>query len=103
MLITVINGAAHQTDPRLAGFEIKQKPSSNIEFYGSNGTDQIFVQFKSGGSYLYKGVDLDIIQLMNQAESIGKFIAGISKVVSYEKLGDRLVTLKSNTDALVDK
>lgn len=101
MLKTIINDQPHNTDPRLAGFEIKQKPSSNIEYYGNN-ENQIFVQFKNGGAYLYKDVAPDTIKQMHQAESIGRFISVLSKGNIYVKLGNKLVEPEIKTNAVVD-
>jgi hypothetical protein len=101
MLITIINGQAHRTDPSLAGFELKQKSSSNIEFYGSN-ENQIFVQFKNGGAYIYKNIEEKTIQDLHQAESIGKFVAALSKVHGHIKLGNKLVEPETQPDGVVD-
>lgn len=90
----IINVNEHKVDDRLKGFEIRQKESSNVDYYGSNGTT-IFMQYKHGVSYLYKNVTPQDIDEMNNAESIGRFMAGLArKKYQYEKIEIELVKKK---------
>jgi len=97
MSTTVVNGKEYLIDNILADFLIQQKSSSNIEFHGSNGKDQIFVQFKNGSSYIYKGVNEADIKEMNEAESIGKFVHALSKKYASEKIPKRVVVEQNIT------
>jgi hypothetical protein len=90
--------AEHQVDSLLDGYEIAQKSSSNVDYYGSNGIDTIFIQFKSGGSYLYLNVDNATIDEMHATESIGKFIGTLSKKYTYTKIDRKLVWQKEQAD-----
>lgn len=85
-----INNQPCTVDALLEGYTIEQKPSSNVEYFGDNGQN-VFVQFKSGGSYLYLNVIAEDIEAMKQAESIGKFIPTIAKKYQYTKVDHRLV------------
>lgn len=70
-----IAGSNYKVNPRLDNFSINQKPSSNIDFFGSNPqSNSVFVQFRNGGTYIYSGVTSDAaIELIN-AESIGRAV-----------------------------
>lgn len=85
-----INNNQYQVDELLEGFTINQKPSSNVMFFGDNGTD-VFVQFKSG-CYIYKGVLKEHIEQMHQADSIGRFVSFLGKIYQYEPVQYPLVT-----------
>jgi hypothetical protein len=98
----IINVAEHQVDSLLDGYEIAQKPSSNIDYYGSNGKDTIFIQFKNGVSYLYLNVDKASIDQMQAAESIGKFIGTLSKKYTYTKVDRKLVGQKEQGETTAE-
>lgn len=92
----MIDTAEHIIDDRLQGFEISKKPSSNVDYYGSNGKDIVFIQFINGVSYLYHNVKKEDIDAMNQAESIGKYMAVLAKKkYDFSKLTLKLVLCKS--------
>lgn len=85
----------HVVDDRLKGFDLMQKPSSNVDYYGTNGVDTIFIQFKNGQSYLYPNVKKEVIEEMLAAESIGKFMAKLAREgYGYTKLSLHLVKKK---------
>jgi hypothetical protein len=84
----------HVIDDRLQGFEIMQKPSSNVDYYGTNGIDTVFIQFKNGTSYIYHNVDKADIDEMNKVDSIGKFIGSNLKKYGYTKIDLKLVNNK---------
>jgi hypothetical protein len=86
-----INDKAVHVDSRLDKFNIHQKPSSTVEFFGHNDEGQVFVQFTNGNSYIYNNVHQRTIVEMNAAESIGKFIPRL-KAYPYDKFRCRLVT-----------
>lgn len=95
----IINVAEHTVDERLKGFDLSKKPSSNVDYYGSNGKDTIFIQFKNGVSYLYHDVKKEDIDAMNQAESIGKFMSILSrKQYQFTKITLELVKSKSQDE-----
>lgn len=73
--ITLPSGT-YAVDPILDGFEIIEKPSSNVAFVGTSMLDhKIYVQFKNGSGYMYSEVDYDTLSFISAAESIGKFIS----------------------------
>lgn len=88
----IINDQPCTVDSQLSGYEILSKPSSNVEFYGTDGQN-IFIQFKNGSSYLYLNVTKDTINAMYLAESIGKFISFLSKNYTYTKVEGKLVNI----------
>lgn len=83
----------HIIDPQLQGFDLKQKPSSNVDYYGTNGKD-IFVQFQKGTSYIYESVPKEIIEEMKTVESIGSFVFKTLKKFPYKKIELKLVNSK---------
>ncbi len=92
-----INGNKLQVDNLLLGFEIYQKQSSNVEYFGiDHGNGRLFVQFKGGtGAYIYDGVPIDAMHAAVQAESIGKFISS-TIVGKYESEKHSMRLIKSN-------
>lgn len=92
--ITLPSGT-YAVDPILDGFDIIEKPSSNVAFVGTSMLDhKIYVQFKNGSGYMYCEVDYDTLSFVPTAESIGKFIS--SRVVKHfpsEKLEKTLIVL----------
>jgi hypothetical protein len=73
--ITVKNQEFKVSDV-LKGFTIESKPSSNVAFYGMNSeTKELFVQFKNGSSYIYRGITNDAAIGLINAESVGKYIS----------------------------
>jgi len=71
----IIDGEHVIVDDKLIGFTIHSKPSTNVEYFGSSSNSEVFVQFKSGSSYIYTGVSSELISQMERASSIGGFIA----------------------------
>lgn len=88
----VVNNQPVTVDDLLAGYEILSKPSSNVEYYGTNGQN-VFVQFKNGSTYLYLNVKDQDIAALRKAESIGKFIPVLSKQYQYTKVDKQLVVV----------
>ncbi|WP_166664839.1 KTSC domain-containing protein [Pedobacter metabolipauper] len=79
--ITLTSGT-YAVDPILDGFDIIEKPSSNVAFVGTDMlAGKMYVQFKNGSGYIYSEVDADTLSFVPIAESIGKFIS--SKVVKH--------------------
>jgi hypothetical protein len=64
----------YNIDPTLVGYDIKRKPSTNVDYYGTNGKE-VFIQFKNGVSYIYENVPKEFIEEMYKAESIGSFVS----------------------------
>jgi len=70
----------YAVDDVLQGFDIIEKPSSNVAFVATCMiTNRMYVQFKNGSGYMYSEVDLDTLSAVSAVDSIGKFIS--SKVV----------------------
>ena len=82
-----------EMDPRIEGFSIQKKASTNIEFFGSNyATGQMFFQFRNGTTYIYNGVPVDVMRSSVSCDSIGKFFhAMIKGQFESEGIGERLV------------
>jgi hypothetical protein len=79
--ITLPSGI-YAVDPILDGFDIIERPSSNVAFVGTDMlADKMYVQFKRGSGYMYSGVDIDTLSFVHNCESIGKFIS--SQVVNH--------------------
>lgn len=82
-----------ELDPRIEGFSIQKKSSTNIEYFGSNyATGQMFFQFRNGTTYKYNGVPVDVMRASASCDSIGKFFhAMIKGQFESEGIGERLV------------
>lgn len=82
MKIITLSSGTYAVDPILDGFEIFEKPSSNVAFVGTDMlADKMYVQFKNGSGFMYSEVSADVMSFVPQAESIGKFIS--SQVVKH--------------------
>lgn len=84
-----------EIDPRLAGYSINKKPSSNIDFFGHNPEEgSMFFQFRNGTTYIFKGVPIDILKAAQEHESIGSFFhAYIKGKYENEGISERLVII----------
>lgn len=71
----VVNGLQVDVHDPIDDYLIKQKPSGNVEYFGISSASDVFVQFKSGKSYIYKGVGPKLTQELLEADSVGKFIS----------------------------
>lgn len=93
-------GCMLQVDDIINEFTIHQKPSSNVEYFGTdNRTARFFVQFKSGTSYIYSEVEKRVLDDSTTAESIGKFVnINIVGKFKSEKITERLVKPLSPND-----
>lgn len=76
---------SYQVDERFEDYAVFKLPSSNVDFCGhrpqfdetkqeEKPTQDFFVQFKNGGTYLYRDIPTEIIKRASVAESIGKFV-----------------------------
>lgn len=94
-----IDGELVTVDDKLNGFTIHSMPSTNIEYFGSSNKAEVFVQFKSGTSYVYTGVLPELITQMERSTSIGGFIAEMivkPNIYPSIKYPYRLVQLEAN-------
>ncbi len=94
----------YQVDQRFEDYAVFKLPSSNVDFCGHrpqfNETtneekpiQDFFVQFKNGGTYLYRDIPTETIKNASIAESIGKFIrAEISGKYPSTKLDSQILT-----------
>lgn len=95
MYKVTLQSGTYAVDDALQGFDIIEKPSSNVAFVATCMiTNQMYVQFKtgSGSGYMYSEVDLDTLSAVSAVDSIGKFIS--SKVVKHfpsEKMEKALI------------
>lgn len=87
----------YQVDERYNDYAVFKLPSSNVDFCGhlpekDKDTQNFFVQFKNGGTYMYRDIPTETIKAASQAESIGKFIrAEISGKYPSVKLDHKIV------------
>ena len=72
-----INKVLVHVPTELENFEISQKASSNVDYFGHDEHRNFFIQFKSSAAkgYLFKDVDLKVITEGSVADSIGAFFA----------------------------
>lgn len=94
MVERIINDKHVFVDPKIAGFKLFSKPSSNVEYFGIESSySMLFVQFKNGSSYVFRDVPINILNEIQTAESVGKYfsqnVAGKFQSVKY---ADRMVT-----------
>lgn len=73
-----VNLTGFKVNPVIAGVSIQQKTSSNIAYFGVDADKrQLFVQFKSGGAYLYSEISNEVGMAIINAESIGKVVSNM--------------------------
>ncbi len=93
MKTITLSSGTYAVDPILDGFDIFEKPSSNVAFVATDIlANKMYVQFKNGSGYMYNDVSEDVISFAPAAESIGKFIS--SQVVKHfpsEKMDNALI------------
>lgn len=66
--------------------ELKLLESSNLQGYRYEHGD-LFIKFKSGGTYVYKNVNSDIVEKFECSESKGKFFfSEIKNAYEWEKI-----------------
>lgn len=71
-----LNHQTYQVHPRLLDFNVSMALSKSISFYGTNPySGSLFIQFSNGGTYIYANMTGEIRRGLNNAESIGKFVA----------------------------
>lgn len=87
----IVNNQPCTVDKVLNDFEILNKESSTVDYYGTDGKN-VFVQFKNGASYLYSNVEPADIEAMKAAESIGRFMP-VFKKYPFTKYENRLVVV----------
>lgn len=72
----ILGETVYSFETALKGFEIKNKPSSNVAFYGyDEHYNRLFIQFKNGNSYIYKDIKPELFAEMDKSESVGKFFS----------------------------
>lgn len=81
--------------------------SSNIYGYSYNPTTaELFIDYNGGGRYKYVAVPLDVVENMQKAESIGKFVnQAIKPNFMYDKVednGDVMARLKNENTVYRD-
>lgn len=94
MKTIALQSGTYAVDDILQGFDIIERPSSNVAFVGTIMiTNQMYVQFKNGSGYMYSEVDLDTLSFVPVAESIGKFISlKVIKLFPSKKADKALIT-----------
>lgn len=91
--ITLPSGT-YAVDPILDGFDIIEKPSSNVAFVATDIlANKLYVQFKNGSGYMYSEVDCDVMCALSAALSIGSFISKyVVKHFPSEKVLETLIS-----------
>lgn len=84
-----LNQIDYQAADFLDGFEIFQKPSSHIAFYGTRGT-QLFVQFNSGVCWLYE-LKAEQVSMVPNVQSIGVFVSGLKGKTPGQQIESNMV------------
>lgn len=104
MKTITLQSGTYAVDDILHGFEIMEKPSSNVAFTAINiFENQLYVQFKNGSGYMYSEVDVNTLREAETCESIGKFISSmVVKRYVGQKLSWSLINLKSNVILIDD-
>lgn len=89
----ILQSGTYAVDDILQGFDIIEKPSSNVAFVGTCLiTHQMYVQFKNGSGYMYSEVDFDTLSAVPAVDSIGKFISSqVVKKFANEKMEKPLI------------
>jgi len=88
-----INVQEYDVDKQLEGFEIANKPSNTIEYYGTNGKD-VFFQFMHGVAYIYPDVDKKSVKELHKADNLGLYMSGLSRKYTYRRSPKPLVSKK---------
>jgi hypothetical protein len=89
----ILQSGTYAVDDALQGFDIIEKPSSNVAFVATCMiTNQMYVQFKNSSGYMYSEVDLDTLSAVSAVDSIGKFInSQVVKKFPSEKMEKAMV------------
>lgn len=69
----------YKVDERYEDYAVFKLPSSNVDFCGhkpeeGKDTHLFFVQYKNGGTYMYRDIPTDVVKNASLAESIGKYV-----------------------------
>ncbi|MCW3111320.1 MAG: hypothetical protein JWQ09_5826 [Segetibacter sp.] len=71
---TKINNKPVVCNEALTDFELLKKASTHIDCFGiCRATNELFIQFTNGTSFMYTAVPLEVLEAAKEAESIGKF------------------------------
>lgn len=100
MKTITLNAMSLVIDDRIDSFEIFQKPSSNVEFFGiDHASDKLVMQFRNGTSYIYSGIPVDLLKQAIACESIGKFFSNqIAGKFESHKVAERLIVRDRKTE-----
>lgn len=72
---TTIGNNKVNVPEELAGYELHQKQSSQVEFFGIHKLNKsLYVQFKNGGGYVYPNCSEELLTKAVNADSIGSFV-----------------------------
>jgi hypothetical protein len=58
--------------PERSNVKMEKVESSNVDAMGHDGDDIMFIQYKSGGLYMFAGVGFDMYCSIKESPSIGK-------------------------------
>lgn len=104
MKTIILNKMRLVVDDRIDSFEIFQKDSSNVEFFGIDPVqDKLIMQFRNGTSYIYSGLSMDLMKAAMNCESIGKFFSSqIAGKFESQKIAERLIVRDHKTDEEIE-
>ena len=86
-----LNNFDYQVDDKLSAFKIAQPVSNNVEFYGHNNDGNVFVQFRSGITYIYDYVSKKVQQELDESDSPTTFIRTVFKDYRFTKFNQKLI------------
>lgn len=87
-----LNNFDYQVDEKLGRFTIAQPVSENVAFYGHNNDGNVFVQFRSGISYIYDHVSKETLKELDESDSPTHFIRTVLKDFRFTKFNYKLIT-----------
>jgi len=75
MKTITLHSGIYAVDPILDGFDIVERPSSNVSFIAVSMLEhKMYVQFLRGSGYMYSEVDYDTLSFAPKAASLGTFV-----------------------------
>lgn len=79
--LVAIDHVLHNISHELNGFKLYYHPNSeNVDYLGVNKKgNQLYVQFKTGKSYIYYDVDAEIMDLWNASRTAGNYLSNCIK------------------------
>lgn len=92
---TTLGGQSVTVNGDLKFFALKKQPSSLVDYFGMNYVEnRLFIQFLPGTGTLYLNVPKEVLDMADEAPSIGKFFhAFIKGKYEFRELGNRPIRI----------